>query len=153
MCRREMKLECPMLTSTEPCEEFRPMVTDLFFIRYSNSRPSSRATDPDIGSVRSVGTCKWLKGIECFFFWFCEKGGFQFYTVENLAKNVPDRGHSGSDPPPRRRGKESGVDQSNRPNERKYCERQPVKPMGSRHDQADVWCLPMTTIIKNSRRT
>ncbi|KAK5851435.1 hypothetical protein PBY51_002229 [Eleginops maclovinus] len=36
----------------------------------------------------------------------------------------------------------------NRPNGRKYYERQPVKPMGSRHEQADVWCLPMTTIIK-----
>lgn len=39
---------------------------------------------------------------------FCKKkktGGIQFYTVENLARNVPDRGHSGSDPPPRRRGK------------------------------------------------
>lgn len=36
-------------------------------------------------------------------------GGIQFYTVENLARNVPDRGHSGSDPPPRRRGKKRGV--------------------------------------------
>lgn len=42
-----MKLECPMLTSTEPCEEFRPTVTERFFIMYSNSRPSSRATGPD----------------------------------------------------------------------------------------------------------
>lgn len=33
-----------MLTSTEPWDEFRPMVTERFFIRYSNSRPSSRAT-------------------------------------------------------------------------------------------------------------
>lgn len=33
-----------MLTSTEPCDELRPMVTERFFIRYSNSRPSSRAT-------------------------------------------------------------------------------------------------------------
>lgn len=33
-----------MLTSTEPCEELRPMVTERFFMRYSNSRPSSRAT-------------------------------------------------------------------------------------------------------------
>lgn len=37
-----------MLTSTEPWEEFLPTVTERFFIRYSNSRPSSRATaDPD----------------------------------------------------------------------------------------------------------
>lgn len=42
--RREMKLEWPMLTSTEPCDELRPMVTERFFMRYSNSRPSSRAT-------------------------------------------------------------------------------------------------------------
>ena len=54
-CRREMKLEWPMLTSTEPCDEFRPMVTDLFFIRYSNSRPSSRATaDPDIPLTTAI---------------------------------------------------------------------------------------------------
>lgn len=33
-----------MLTSTEPCDELRPMVTERFFMRYSNSRPSSRAT-------------------------------------------------------------------------------------------------------------
>ena len=74
-----MKLEWPMLTSTEPCEEFRPMVTDLFFIRYSNSRPSSRATaDPDIplttaifrsicwrfGGVFCAETYKRLQGIE-----------------------------------------------------------------------------------------
>lgn len=39
-----MKLEWPMLTSTEPCDELRPMVTERFFMRYSNSRPSSRAT-------------------------------------------------------------------------------------------------------------
>lgn len=51
---------------------------------------------------KRVSGCGELKG---GFFWFCEKGGIQFYTVENLARNVPDRGHSGSDPPPRRRGK------------------------------------------------
>lgn len=50
-----MKLECPMLTSTEPWEEFRPIVTDLFFIRYSNSRPSSRATaDPNIPLTTAI---------------------------------------------------------------------------------------------------
>ena len=41
--RREMKLKRPRLTSTEPCDEFRPMVTERFFIRYSNSRPSRRS--------------------------------------------------------------------------------------------------------------
>lgn len=49
-----------------------------------------------------------------FLFVFVKKktGGIQFYTVENLARNVPDRGHSGSDPPPRRRGKKRRVGQS-----------------------------------------
>lgn len=45
-------------------------------------------------------------------FGFVKKGGIQFYTVENLARNVPDRGHSASNPPPRSRGKKRGVDQS-----------------------------------------
>lgn len=38
-----MKLECPMLTSTEPCEEFRPTVTVLCRITNSKSLPSNRA--------------------------------------------------------------------------------------------------------------
>lgn len=50
-----MKLEWPMLTSTEPWEEFRPIVTDLFFMRYSNSRPSSRAiADPNIPLTTAI---------------------------------------------------------------------------------------------------
>lgn len=68
-------------------------------------------------------TLKRLQGNEegvFFFFVFVKTGGIQFYTVENLARNVPDRGHSGSDPPPRRRGKKRGASANQkRPNGRK----------------------------------
>lgn len=57
------------------------------------------------------------------------KRGIQFYTVENLARNVPDRGHSGSDPPPRRRGKREALANQKRPNGRKYCDRQSLQPI------------------------
>lgn len=39
MCRRDMKLESPILTSTSPRELFRPMVTRFWRTIYSNSRP------------------------------------------------------------------------------------------------------------------
>lgn len=39
--------------------------------------------------------------------------GNPIYTVENLARNVPGRGQSGSDPPPRRRESRTSIDQSN----------------------------------------
>lgn len=38
-----MKLEWPMLTSTEPCDEFRPTVTVLWRMTNSKSLPSKRA--------------------------------------------------------------------------------------------------------------
>lgn len=49
-CRREMKLEWPMFTSTWPRLELRPMMTRFCRIRYSKSRPSSRAIATGDGS-------------------------------------------------------------------------------------------------------
>lgn len=42
-CLREIKLECPILTSTSPRELFLPMVIRFCRTMYSNSRPSRRA--------------------------------------------------------------------------------------------------------------
>lgn len=42
-CFLEMKLECPMFTSTLPSELFLPIIIRLCRTRYSNSRPSSFA--------------------------------------------------------------------------------------------------------------
>lgn len=131
-CRRDMKLEWPMLTSTEPWDEFRPIVTDLFFMRYSNSRPSSRAiADPNIPLTTAIfqskvsgadfdvwkeqefsDKCDQLKG---FVFWpGLIRRGVKFYTVEDLARNVPDRGTQPLRPTTvkRKAGSERDADQS-----------------------------------------
>jgi hypothetical protein len=43
MCRLDIKLESPILTSTSPLELFRPMVIRFCRTMYSNSRPCSLA--------------------------------------------------------------------------------------------------------------
>lgn len=54
-CRREIKLEWPMLMSTEPWDEFRPMVTVLLRMTNSKSRPSSLAKACGGGQASRTG--------------------------------------------------------------------------------------------------
>lgn len=107
-----------MLTSTEPCDEFRPMVTERFFIRYSNSRPSSRATtDPDIPLTAifislkfpSREISKWssrrlMLGREA-----CLQNlvGGSNQRMRNKYEGTCQPGDSGSNPQPRQREREN----------------------------------------------
>lgn len=54
-CFLEMKLECPIFTSTEPLELFRPTIIFFCRTRYSNSRPSNLAI-----AVPSVSGHHWI---------------------------------------------------------------------------------------------
>lgn len=75
--------------------------------------PSSKVSGGDLEVCVERKRISGCRGLKRGSFWgVCETGGIQFYTVENLARNVPDRGHSGSDPPPWRREKKRSSGQS-----------------------------------------